>query len=256
MNQALIGHTGFVGGVLAANDSYSCTYNSKNIEDIGNKSFDRIVCSGVSAVKWKANADPAADLAGIERLKRSLEQVEAEAFVLVSTVDVYPSPRGVDENALLNRAAGQPYGRHRLELEDWVLRQFSNVLVIRLPALFGPGLKKNVLFDMMSNNQVDKINGASSFQWYDLSWLNEHIKIAENSKLNVVNLSVEPILTSEIQERIFPNLKLNSDPEVALHYDMKTIHAEVFGRNGPYLKSSEECLAGMTKFVEDTRLCS
>lgn len=249
MTQALIGHTGFVGGTLAAAEPYDAVYNSKTIESIRGRSFDRLVCAGVNAVKWQANADPAGDLAGIERLKRALDEVEARSLVLISTVDVYPSPYGVDEATPVDRNAGQAYGRHRLELEDWTRSRFANVLIVRLPALFGPGLRKNILFDMLNGHQVDRINGASSFQWYDLAWLPDHLAVAEKAKLGLVNLSVEPLSTSQIHTHLFPDLKVTCDPETAAHYDMRTVHVGSFGRTGSYLKTAEESLSAMKRFV-------
>lgn len=249
MTQALIGHTGFVGATLAAVEPYEGVYNSKTIEDIHGRSFDRIVCAGVNAVKWKANADPAGDLAGIESLKQALEQVKAQTFVLISTVDVYPSPHGVDEATPLDRHAGQAYGRHRLEFEDWTRSRFPNVLVVRLPALFGPGLKKNILFDMLNRHQVDRINGTSSFQWYDLAWLPDHLAVAEKAGLDLVNLSVEPLSTQEIQAAIFPDLTVAFEPDSAAHYDVGTVHADLFGREGRYLKTAGESLSAMKDFV-------
>lgn len=252
MTEALIGHTGFVGATLAAAGSFGAVYNSKTIDDIRGRTFDRVVCAGVNAVKWKANADPQEDLAGIERLKKALGQVEAESFVLISTVDVYPSPRNVDETTYLDRSEGQAYGRHRLEFEDWTRNRFPNVLVVRLPALFGPGLKKNILFDMLNGNQIDRINGASSFQWYDLAWLPGHLEIAGKSGLDVVNLAVEPLATSEIQAGLFPDLTIAFDPTASAHYDVQTVHAGLFGRKGGYLKSAEESLFAMKEFVAST----
>ena len=42
-----------------------------------------------------------------------------------------------------------PYGRNRLELEDLVRKEFDT-LVVRLPALFGKGLKKNFIYDAIT----------------------------------------------------------------------------------------------------------
>jgi len=40
------------------------------------------------------------------------------------------------------------YGRNRLQLERWVREDYPNALIVRLPALYGIGLKKNFLFDL------------------------------------------------------------------------------------------------------------
>src|SRR5262245_60806077 len=114
MASALIGHTGFVGGNLRSQGRYTELYNSKNIADIAGRSFELVVSAGCRAAKWLANKEPEADRAGIEPLKRALERVEAERFVLISTVDVYPQPVGVDESFEPPLEGAQPYGRHRL----------------------------------------------------------------------------------------------------------------------------------------------
>ena len=46
VRSALIGHTGFVGGNIAANAQFTDCYNSKNIAEIRGKSYDMIVCAG------------------------------------------------------------------------------------------------------------------------------------------------------------------------------------------------------------------
>ena len=89
---ALIGHTGFVGGTLdRAGWPFAARYNSRNIESMRGESFKTVICAGVSAVKWKANREPEADWARIERLINVLETIEVERFVLISTVDVSPT---------------------------------------------------------------------------------------------------------------------------------------------------------------------
>ena len=97
MPDALIGYTGFVGGNLLRQHPFTGLYNSKNIDTIQGREFDLLVCSGAPAEKWKANADPAKDLEILTGLMNHLRQVRARRVVLISSVDVYPDPRGVDE---------------------------------------------------------------------------------------------------------------------------------------------------------------
>src|SRR5262249_38111992 len=118
---ALIGYTGFVGGTLARGQKFDALYNSKNISDIVGRSFDLVVCAGVSAAKWLANREPEADRAAIAALTRCLEQVDVRELVLISTIDVYPDPSlPLDESSSIDPAVTHAYGRHRFELEQWV----------------------------------------------------------------------------------------------------------------------------------------
>lgn len=152
---ALIGHTGFVGGTLARASGWDATFNSSNIADIAGQSFDLLVCAGVSAVKWVANKEPEADEADSARLTNALAQASVRELILISTIDVYPDP-----------AANHPYDRHRLDLERWAAARFPLLRVIRLPALFGAGLRKNAIFDLLHGKMLASINPAGRFQWY------------------------------------------------------------------------------------------
>ena len=253
MRQGLIGHTGFVGRTLAAAQPYDATFNSRSIEGICGQRFDRLVCAGVSAVKWKANLDPDADQAGIERLLDPLREARAGLFVLISTVDVYPDPRNVDEATVIAADSNHAYGRHRLALGNQVRAMFPRVVVVRLPALFGPHLAKNVIFDLLNDNQLDKINAASAFQWYDLAWLDRDLEAVEASGLDLVNFAVEPIATREIVDAFFPDRVVADVPETAVTYDMHSRHAAALGGRGPYLKQREQVMAGLGTFVAGQR---
>ena len=70
MRAALIGYTGFVGSNLARQLRFDATYNTSNIESIAGEEFDLLVCAGVRAEKWIANANPDADRAGIRHRMR------------------------------------------------------------------------------------------------------------------------------------------------------------------------------------------
>ena len=170
MSSALIGHTGFVGTNLRAAVPFDVLVNSTNVEELRGRSFDLIVCAGVRAEKWKANQNPDADRAGIRALTDALEGVTAKRFVLISTVDVYPNPIAVDEATPIDPAQTSAYGRHRLELELFARARFET-LVVRLPGLFGPGLRKNVVFDLLHGNQVEKIHPGGVYQYYNLDRL-------------------------------------------------------------------------------------
>ena len=247
MPDALIGCTGFVGGNLARQMAFSDQFHSRNIADIRGKTYDTVVCAGVRAEKWKANADPAADKAGIRALLDHLTHVTARKFVLVSTIDVYPIPTGVDEDTMIDPAAASAYGRHRYELEREAADLFDTT-VVRLPGLFGVGLKKNVVFDLLNDNLVERINPAGVFQYYDLSRLAADITTAASKRLDVVNFATEPVETADLAREVFGR-ELPPLPGLAARYDFRSRHADLFGGGDGYFYGRDEVLRRMTAFA-------
>ena len=250
---ALVGHTGFVGGNLAARARFDDLYNSSNIESIAGRSYALVVCAGAPGAKWIANRNPDEDRASIERLQAALSQVHAERFVLISTVDVYPHPVGVDERTPIDAESSTPYGRHRLALETFVARHHPGALIVRLPGLFGPGLKKNVLYDLNHENRLDLVHQDGVFQFYDLADLWHDVQKALDAGLTLVNFATEPVSVQEIAEKVFARRLANALPPPAPRYDFRTIHATSFGRQGPYLRSRGEILTAMSAFVAGER---
>ena len=246
MNAALIGHTGFVGGNLLREHPFTARYHSANIDSIAGRHFDLIVCAGAPAAKWKANQDPGADRACLGRLMAALERVQTQRFVHISTVDVYGQPTGVDEDCSPSGATA--YGQHRLELEQFVRDRFQT-LIVRLPALFGPGLKKNAIYDLLNNNQVEKIDSRSVFQFYNLRRLWRDIRIAAGVGLSLIHLATEPVAMGEVSCRVFGKEWINHLPGIPPRYDVWTRHAALFGGSGSYICNKERVLAELAEFV-------
>ena len=108
----LIGHTGFVGRHLARQRRWDASYNRANVDAMRGRAFDLLVCAGLPSDRWLANANPAGDRSNMLSLVNALAETRAERFVLVSTVDVYPVPVGVDESTPFEPAHPRAYGEH------------------------------------------------------------------------------------------------------------------------------------------------
>ena len=249
----LIGYTGFVGSNLAQQRHYNILINSKNFHTLENKNFDRIVCAGVAAVKWKANKDPETDLAHIRELMDVLKSVHAKKFILISTIDVYSVNSGVDEDFDCHNPQHHAYGRHRLLFEDFCKEHFKDILIVRLPGLFGKGIKKNVIFDLLNDNCLEMINPESSFQYYYLKNLSDDIERAEKAGLHLINLFTEPITTAEIISRFFPGKKVGMNASPKGSYDMHTKHADLRGLTGAYLYTAKEVMDQLGDFIAEYR---
>jgi hypothetical protein len=253
-NSGLIGFTGYVGGTLARCHGFEFLYNSANVEDLRGRSFDLLVCAGVPAAKWLANNDPAGDQASLDRLANALSGARAREFILISTIDVYhDTSSGADEDGAIEPARNHPYGRHRYEFECWVARQFAGTRVVRLPALFGAGLKKNALYDLLNDNAVHSINPAGVYQWYPMRRLWNDLATIRRADLTAVNLFTAPIPMLDIIDAFFPGAAVGEEKHPAPSYNLRTKHDCVFGGTGGYVVDAPRVLGEIGRFVADER---
>lgn len=245
---ALIGYTGFVGSNIAAKHTFDDLFNSKNIAEIDGQSYDLVVSAGAGAEMWRINQDPAPDLANIKSLIEHLKTIKAKQFVLISTVCVFEDFVDHDETSPVTGKV-LPYGQHRYLLEEFVRTQFPTALIVRLPGLFGPGLKKNVIYDLMHNNNVERIHPEGSFQYYNVQHLWDDIQKALAHHIQLLQITSEPITSAEIAHDIF-GLELTTPLDAkAGRFDLKSIHFDVFGGKNGYLYNKKAVLADMRDFV-------
>lgn len=246
--RALIGSTGFVGGVLQRHGDFSGLFHSTNVDELPTTQWDEVVCAAMPAEKWRANKEPGDDEASLERLWGALGRTVARRVVLISTVDVFDPPSGKDESQ--EPDAGHPYGEHRAKLEKRLIGRFEDASVVRLPALYGPGLKKNALYDLIVDRQCSTSRDAQ-FQWYDVERLAADLDIVRDEDLRLVHLVSEPVAMGEIIDRCFADASVGDT--AAAHYDLRTRYAPAFGGQHGYLQSRAESLDGLARFVERVR---
>jgi nucleoside-diphosphate-sugar epimerase len=225
-------------------------YNSANIAEIDGRRFDLVINAGVSSLKWRANQHPTEDRRGIERLWTHLQTVEAERFIHISTMDVMPSALRWDEDTPAPPDdCLTPYGRHRRVLERWVRACFPTHLIVRLPHLFGPGMKKNFVFDLLySPSGLQWVDERDVFCFYDLENLWADLTIFQQRELRVVNLSVEPVPATDIARLAFDVELTHRCDRAPVVYDMRTKwryrHSAVDG----YMYTRDETLAALRTF--------
>lgn len=253
MKNALIGYTGFVGGNLIRQANYDICYNSRNIREMTGNSYETVVCSGISATKWVANKNPKSDWAGIQNLLEVLKTIQVNRFILISTIDVYPHTTDLDENYDCHLVENHAYGHHRLAVEDFCAKNFKLTTTVRLPGLFGSGIKKNIIYDLLNDNCLESINPESWFQYYDLCNLWKDIQRTINRNITLVNLFTEPLKSATIIERFFPEKvkHIGSNPVNSVTYDLKTCHSHVWGRSDGYIQGREEVLRNMGEFIRE-----
>ncbi len=146
----LVGSTGFVGGNLQKQTTFDAVYHSTDVHKAYGTAPDLLVYCGVRAEKYIANQKPEYDLRHIEETMKNIHSIGPKRIILISTIDVYPSPSGVDESSEIPSSVDEAYGRNRRLLESWVSENYKDHHVVRLPALFGDGLKKNFIYDLLN----------------------------------------------------------------------------------------------------------
>lgn len=176
----LVGHTGFVGSNLLEAADFDACYNSKNIADAYGSKPDVLVYAGVPAAKFLANTNPDADMMSIRQAENNISRIAPKKLILISTIDVFSNPVNVDENAEILLDGLHPYGKNRYILEQWAREEYTDALIVRLPALFGKNLKKNFLYDML--HPVPRMLSIEKFQELAAAApaLNQYYELAGN----------------------------------------------------------------------------
>lgn len=310
---ALVGHTGFVGSNLLRQHDFAARFNSANLAGIAGRSFDTLVVSSAPAAMWQANQAPEADWAGLEAQLALIGRARARRVVLISTIAVLRDPAAGPDETSTDYEEATPYGRHRRAFEEAIAARFPTHLILRLPALFGHGLKKNFLFDLRNpvptflrpeawdelqgrlpaaeaellsrafrrdgetglwlfdraghgagetGARIAAILGAagistiafthadSRFQFYPLARLWSDIETAFAGGLSVLNLATEPLTAGEVHRAVLGR-EMTARSAARITQDMRTRHAALWGREGPYLAGRAEILEAIGRFMAE-----
>lgn len=254
MRSALIGYTGFVGSNLASRHQFDALYNTSNIDDLAGESFDLVVTAGNRADSHRINRHGAGDLAEVDGLIDRIARAEIGKLVLVSTVCVYPGGSSPTESTPRSPAGLTPYGANRLHQEER-LRSLHDTLVLRLPQLYGDGLKKGIVYDLANDYRVEHIRPDGEFQYYDVRRLWRDIGIALAAGLDALNLATPPLRNDLVARAAFGIDVTANDPGPADAFstmytrDMRTDHAALFDGPEGYLLDAEAEVAGIREFA-------
>ena len=150
MKKALVGYTGFVGSNIYAVGKFDAVYNSKNIQTAFGTNPDLLIYAGLRAEKYLANNEPEKDMELIREAEFNIKKINPKKLVLISTIDVFKTPKNVDETSEVDTKNLHAYGYNRYQLELWVREMYPGALIIRLPGLFGKNIKKNFIYDYIN----------------------------------------------------------------------------------------------------------
>ena len=254
----LIGNTGLIGTTLKKNIKFDFEFNSKDFHTFVTKIPDGEHCnlylSCLPATKWQVNQNILKDLNNISLIINSIATKSYKNIYLISTIDVYcNSFLKSDENTkpTINTLS---YGTNRLLFEKMVegILNYERLSIYRLPALFNKDIKKNILYDLLNNNNVNLINANSIYQWYNLDYLygdiifnDEHNANSLNHRYNMFSQGVE---TTRIVNELFPEYSNVVDGKNLVFYDYCT-NVDKSG----YLYTAEESFDQIKEFVNEYR---
>ena len=237
----LVGHTGFVGNNLYRYGSFELGVNSGSVREAYGTKPDLCVYAGLRAEKYLANQQPEKDWQMIEQAKENIRMIKPQKLVLISTIDVFKSPLAVYEDSAVDMDGLQPYGYNRRVLENWVRENYPEALIVRLPGLFGEGIKKNFIYDiinvipfMLSETKMGELSSqeAAIEEYYEIQdngfWkcrnLNEGEKNALRNILSRVNFSALRFTDSRSEFQLYPLKRLWSDIKIALENKIELLH--------------------------------
>lgn len=248
----LIGNTGLIGTTLKDSITFDYEFNSSNINELLNLDINDscdLYLACLPATKWKVNQQPQQDLDNILNILNIISKKRYNRIILYSTIDVYTNcPLCADETHPLSITTPE-YGSNRLLFEKLVQSSmiYNKLLILRLPALFGKHIKKNILYDLLNNNNICNINYNSSYQWYNLNNLFDDTTHCLNLSFNnilTINLFTEPIHTSRILELFNVNkTEVNCDSK-NIEYNFKT-NSNPIG----YIMAADQVLNQIKDFI-------
>ena len=226
---ALVGYTGFVGSNLYSEGSFDAVYHSKNIEEAFGTKPDLLVYSGLRAEKYLANQAPERDMELILQAEENISRISPKKLVLISTVDVFKAPDGVQESTGIQTEGLHPYGYNRYQLEVWVRERYADALIVRLPGLFGKNIKKNFIYDymhvipfMLKQEKMQQLLG-------DDPQLEEYYQIQGNGfyKVRDLDRQQEACLKEKFQKLGFSALHFTDSRSIYQFYPLKRLWKDI-----------------------------
>jgi hypothetical protein len=143
-------------------------------------------------------------------------------------------------------------------MEQTLAKRFDT-LVLRLPQLYGIGLKKGIVYDLLNSYRVEHIRPDGLFQYYDLRRLWADTQAALAADLDALNAATPALTSARVAAECFgidiADQVVGGESPFASMYtrDMRTVHADRFGGPDGYLMDEAAELAALRSFVREAR---
>lgn len=175
---AIIGSQGFIGSRLK---QYVDTHIDEKWVGINRDNYDEWASSSVqwNKVAWAAGMSSKPKClddkdkcfeANVARVAKAVRDFNPRKFIYISSFDVYPDPKNTKEEVADSIPLyGETfnglswYGQTKLQGERCV-KEAKSFLIVRCNGFTGPGLKKNVVYDIANDDNV-WVSLDSQFQY-------------------------------------------------------------------------------------------
>ena len=177
MKIALIGFEGFVGKALfnkLKDNNEVIGINRNNFNELQEDNYDIIINSAMPSKRFWALNNPLEDFEATVKLTAEIVyNWKYKKLIQISTVSA-------------RCQLDHPYGINKLTAETLVLNHSKKNLIIRLGGLFGEGLDKGVIFDILEGNELF-LNGDSKYNYISTKKAAEIIakKLDQNGIIDV-----------------------------------------------------------------------
>ena len=224
---ALLGHKGFLGSRISKHleNNSNCivqnidraTFNSRKFDE----KVDYVINSAMPSARFWAESNPNLDfIETVEKTNNIIREFSESKIIQISSISAKTQLHKV-------------YGRNKKAAES--LLDLNENLIYRLGPLYGDGLSKGVIVDLINNNDV-YVAGESQYAFTNIDWVAK--KIIENLDLNGLVelgssghvklsdlksfLSSESKFVGEIDNQVFDDYFENTPPATDVyHYASK-----------------------------------
>jgi nucleoside-diphosphate-sugar epimerase len=202
-----------------------------NYEDFRGSSCEVLINANGNSKKFLSEKDPLLEFdLSVRSVVNSLEAFKSNIYVFLSSGDVYPDPSHfdkTDEDSLIDPTRLSRYGLHKFLAENVVRGIHKNYFIIRMGGFVGPGIKKNAIYDMVTNSPI-WISPESQLQFIStdtsasLVW-----SLVQKGTFNqVINIGGRGLVKiSDIHKRIGSKSLFNPTAPV-IRYELKTDRIE------------------------------
>jgi len=124
----------------------------KNKKSFYGKKCDIIIDCNGNGSKRKANLNPSFDFeASVKSVVEILNNIKFKKYVYISTIYTYKNlknKKNTSENNQKNSDKISPYGFNKRIAELYIKKLSPKYLILRLPFIIGPGLRRNSVYDL------------------------------------------------------------------------------------------------------------